>query len=253
MGLPAAELPAAAVIGAVQGGGGVDDEQREAGLAHHRAGLVQQLQLMVAVVRAGICHVIQDLLARQPVPVRHGEQPHWAEGALGVDVQAFPLAAAHVEGELAGDGQGVADLRLAGAELAEDLGDAAGFDAAGQKGVELLRAGGDGDELGTALVHFGGGGESHGDEFRGWCKGARLVNVLRGKWVDGGEGEERVPSARILVAFCSEMPFICSSTLRGLSFALVGFLSLQEILKRAGSMMAPDWGVHTCMPRIRLY
>ena len=35
----------------------------------------------------------------------------------------------------------------------------------------------------------------------------------------GGSGGVRggVPSARIFVAFCSDMPFICSSTLRGLS------------------------------------
>ena len=32
-----------------------------------------------------------------------------------------------------------------------------------------------------------------------------------------GKGE--VPSARILVAFCSEMPFICSRTLLGLETA----------------------------------
>ena len=60
----------------------------------------------------------------------------------------------------------MADLRFAGPELAEDLRDAARFDAAGEKGVELFGPGRDGDEFAAALVHFGGGGEAHGDEFR---------------------------------------------------------------------------------------
>ena len=32
----------------------------------------------------------------------------------------------------------------------------------------------------------------------------------------GGGDVDGVPSANIFVAFCSDMPFICSSTLRGL-------------------------------------
>ena len=236
MGLPAAEFPAAAVVGAVERGGGVDDEEREARLAHHGARLVQQLQLMVAVVRAGIRHVVQYLLAREPVPIRHGQQPHWPEGALGVDVQAFPLAAAHVEGELAGDGQGVAYLRLAGAELAEDLGDAAGFDAAGEKGVELFGAGGDGDEFGAALVHFGGGGEAHGDEFGGWCEGgAGLVDACGGNGLtEGGEkggylqrGSWWLFAPRCLL-FVRVLSVDCG-------FASVHFLNIHEIPERGGA------------------
>ncbi len=236
VGLPAAEFPAAAVVGAVERGGGVDDEEREARLAHHGARLVQQLQLMVAVVRAGIRHVVQYLLAREPVPIRHGQQPHWPEGALGVDVQAFPLAAAHVEGELAGDGQGVAYLRLAGAELAEDLGDAAGFDAAGEKGVELFGAGGDGDEFGAALVHFGGGGEAHGDEFGGWCEGgAGLVDACGGNGLtEGGEkggylqrGSWWLFAPRCLL-FVRVLSVDCG-------FASVHFLNIHEIPERGGA------------------
>ena len=57
------------------------------------------------------------------------------------------------------------DLRFSRPELAEDLSHRACFDAAGEQGVELFGAGGDGDELGAALVHFSGGGEAHWDEF----------------------------------------------------------------------------------------
>ena len=56
-------------------------------------------------------------------------------------------------------------------------------------------------------MHFCCCGEAHWDEF-GCC----------GVLVGGGSGGVGggVPSARIFVAFCSDMPFICSRTLRGL-------------------------------------
>ena len=38
--------------------------------------------------------------------------PLWSEGPLGVDVEALPLGPAVVDGELAGDGQSVTQLRL---------------------------------------------------------------------------------------------------------------------------------------------
>ena len=132
MRLPVRQLAAAGEIGAVERGGAVDDEQGEARLAHHLAGLVEQLQLVVGIVGARVGDVVEHLFAVEPVAVGDGEAAHGAEGAFGVDVEAFAFAAAHVEGELAGDGEGVADLRFAGAEFAEDFGDGAGFDAAGQ-------------------------------------------------------------------------------------------------------------------------
>ena len=139
------ELAAAGEIGAVERGGAVDDEQGEARLAHHLAGLVEQLELVVRVVGSGVGDVVQDFFAGEAVAVGDGEEAHRAEGAFGVDVEAFALAAAHVEGKLAGYGEGVADLGLAGAELAEDFGDGAGFDAACEEGVELFGAGCYGD------------------------------------------------------------------------------------------------------------
>ena len=94
------------------------------------------------------------------VPVSDREEALGAEGALGVDVEALALAAALIDGQLksagcqrgtasalgggtqrggsyiearadlAGDGERVAELRFAGAELAENLGDRAGLEAA---------------------------------------------------------------------------------------------------------------------------
>ena len=98
----------------------------------------------------------------------HSQQTHWTEGALGVDVQTLAFAAAHVEGQLAGDGQGVTDLRFACTELAEDLGDTASLDTTGEKGVEILGAGGDVDELGASGVNFCSTLESERNNLVSW-------------------------------------------------------------------------------------
>ena len=129
--LPRGEFAAAGEVGAVERSGAVDDEEGEAGLAHHVGGLVEQLELVVGVVGAGVGDVVEDLFAREAVAVGDAEEADGAEGPFRVDVEAFAFAAAHVEGELAGDGEGVADLGFSGAEFAEDFGDGAGFDAAG--------------------------------------------------------------------------------------------------------------------------
>lgn len=62
----------------------------------------------------------------------------------------------------------MADLRFAGAEFTEDFGDGAGFNAAGEEGIELFRASGDGYQFGAPLVHFCGGSETHRDQFGSW-------------------------------------------------------------------------------------
>ena len=120
---------------------------------------------MIGIVGAGIGDVVEDFFAREAVAVGDAEEADRSKGAFGVDVEAFAFAAAHVEGKLTGDGKGVADLRFARSEFTKDFSDRPGFDAAGQKCIELFGAGGDGDELGTTLMHLGGGGEAHGYKF----------------------------------------------------------------------------------------
>lgn len=61
----------------------------------------------------------------------------------------------------------MADLGFPRSKFPEDFCDGARFDAAREQGIQLLGAGGDGDELGAALVHFCCGGEAHRDEFGG--------------------------------------------------------------------------------------
>ena len=131
MGLPRGELPAAGEVGAVEGGGAVNDKEGEAGLAHHLAGLSEELELVVRVVSAGVGYVVKDLFAAQAVTISDSEAAHGAECSFRVDVEAFSFAAAHVEGELAGHGEGVADLGFSSAKFAEDFCHGAGFNAAG--------------------------------------------------------------------------------------------------------------------------
>lgn len=116
---------------------------------------------MVGVVGSCVGNIVQDLFARETVTVGHRKQTHGTKSTLGVDVQTLALAAAHIEGQLAGHGEGMTDLGLSSTEFAEKLSDTAGLDAAREKGIEVLGAGGDGDELGTALVDLGGRGEAH--------------------------------------------------------------------------------------------
>jgi len=211
------ELPATDEVGAIERRRGVDDQQGKARLAHHGRGLVQQLQLVVGVVGAGVGDVVEDLFAGEAVAVGDGEEAHGAKGALGVDVQTLALAAAHVEGQLTGHGQRVADLALARPELAEDLRDAARLHPAGEQRVELLRARRDGDQLAASLVHFRRGGEAHRDEFGGWI----MMAPVSGLFPRAGGFSACMPSASIFVAFCSEIPLICSSVRLGLFVVLV--------------------------------
>ena len=73
----------------------------------------------------------------------------------------------------------MADLRFSRPEFAEYLCHGARFDAAGEQGVELFGASGDGDELGAALVHFRSSGEAHGDEFGG-CRVEEWISDVVG-------------------------------------------------------------------------
>ena len=97
VGLPGGELAAAGEVGAVEGCCRVDDEEGEAGFTHHVRGLVEELQLMIRVVGAGVGDVVEYLFSAQAVSVGYTQQSHGTERPFGVNVQTFPLPAAHVE------------------------------------------------------------------------------------------------------------------------------------------------------------
>lgn len=139
--------------------------------------MIEQLQLVIGIVGSCVGNVVENLFAREAKAVGDRQEADGPEGTLCVNVQTLALAPAHVEGELAGDSECVADLRLAGTELSKDLGDAAGLNTTGEQSVKVLGASGDGDELAAALMHLGGGSEPHGDKLgryensvsgRGW-------------------------------------------------------------------------------------
>ena len=92
-------------------------------------------------------------------PVRDGPESVRSEGVLAVNVDDLAPGEAVLPRQLGRHTQGVRQLRLAGAELAKDLGDGHGLQAAAQQLVELVGAGGDA-ENGLAL---GGGLQSGGE------------------------------------------------------------------------------------------
>ena len=63
------EFAAASEIGTVEGSGGVDDEEGEAGFAHHIGGLVEELELVIGIVGAGVGDVVKDFFAGEAVAV----------------------------------------------------------------------------------------------------------------------------------------------------------------------------------------
>ena len=75
-------------------------------------------------------------------PVCDGPEPVRPEGVLGVDVDDLAAGEAAFPGQLGGDTEGVGELRLAGPELAEHLGDGHRLQAATQQLVKLQGAGG---------------------------------------------------------------------------------------------------------------
>jgi len=105
---------------------------------------------MIGIICACIGDIVKYFFAIEAVALCNSQQAYGAEGAFGVDVQAFALAAAHrnrklssvvsdLEGaegsmgrstHLAGDGECVADLRLARAEFAKELGNGTSFNPA---------------------------------------------------------------------------------------------------------------------------
>lgn len=124
---------------------------------------------MIGVVSAGVGDIVQYLLARQAVSVRHGQKSHRSECSFSINIQTLPLPTTHIKRQLTCHGKGMADLGFSSPELAEDFCDGARFDATSEQGVELFGASGDRDELGAALVHFGCRRKAHGDEF-GCCE-----------------------------------------------------------------------------------
>lgn len=208
MSLPVAELSTAKEVGSIESSSGIDNEQGKAGLAHHGCCLVEELQLMVRIVGTRVSNIVEDLFAGETITVGNREQTDRTKGTLGVDIQTLAFAAAHIERQLASHSEGVANLRLSSSKFAKELSDTAGFDATREEGIEVLGAGSNGYQFGTALVDFGSGSEAHRHEL-GCCR-VDSVRVVRGFNVGHDKTMEIIPSSRILLALAEDIPLICS-------------------------------------------
>lgn len=85
---------------------------------------------MVRVVGAGEGDVVQHVLAVEAEALGDGQEALRPKRALRVHEEGLALPAALIQGELARHAEGVAQLGLARAELAKDLGNGAGLEAA---------------------------------------------------------------------------------------------------------------------------
>mmetsp|Transcript_127017 Transcript_127017/g.353738 ORF Transcript_127017/g.353738 Transcript_127017/m.353738 type:complete len:258 (+) Transcript_127017:138-911(+) len=134
--LPVGQLAPPHVVRAEEACGAVHHEQGIARLAEDRRGLSQEPVLVLCVVRAGVGHILQNVRVVEAVALRDVNQPLRPEGALRVDVQCLALGTSPVHGQLAGDAECVAELRLATPELAEDLCDLPRLNATAKEGIK---------------------------------------------------------------------------------------------------------------------
>mmetsp|Transcript_34704 Transcript_34704/g.107876 ORF Transcript_34704/g.107876 Transcript_34704/m.107876 type:complete len:391 (-) Transcript_34704:51-1223(-) len=165
--LPLRQLVAADVVGAEEARGAVHDQQCVAGLAEDPAHLGEELLLVLGVVRAGVRHVLQDVLLVEAVSACNGDEPLRPERALRVDVESLALRAAVLGRHLAGHAQRMAQLGLAAAELPEDLRDLARLDAAAEEAIQLRGARGQHDHLPPDVQHLRGADHAHGHDLPG--------------------------------------------------------------------------------------
>ena len=93
----------------------------------------QQSALMIGVVGARIHNIVQHLRLVHAIPFADFHQSFRSKSTFRVNVDAFSFAAAQVHGELTRDGERMAELGLAGSELAKQFRDASGLDSAAQK------------------------------------------------------------------------------------------------------------------------
>ncbi len=137
------EHAAAEVFGAEVADEAVDDEEADFVELGVVLDLLDEEHLVVAVVGATDDDVFEGLVGGDVFGLSHGDDAFGAEGAFGVNVGGFGVAATLVGGELDVDAKLVADLGFAGAKSAGEFGHAAGFEAATEEGVQFAAVGGD--------------------------------------------------------------------------------------------------------------
>mmetsp|Transcript_23843 Transcript_23843/g.48703 ORF Transcript_23843/g.48703 Transcript_23843/m.48703 type:complete len:208 (-) Transcript_23843:28-651(-) len=101
--LAAGELASPCVVGAVQRGRAVDDNERVTRLRHHASRLREELHLVVGVVCPRVCHVVQHVVSVQTVSLSDCDEALRTECPFRVDVQRFALCPTRFQRKLTSD------------------------------------------------------------------------------------------------------------------------------------------------------
>ena len=141
------ELPAPDEIHPEVRHDGVDDQKLEGLLGHLRRERNERVGHHLVRERSRDENVVEHHRGFQIETLSHLDDALAFERAFGVDPGYLGATATHVQGELGGHCQGVADLGLTAPPFAVDLGDAARGNAASEDGVDGIRAGLDVDGI----------------------------------------------------------------------------------------------------------
>lgn len=68
--MPRRELSSTIEFGSVEGGHAIDDDESESGVRHHGCGRLQELRLMICIVRSRISDIVQHVIGIQAVPAQ---------------------------------------------------------------------------------------------------------------------------------------------------------------------------------------
>jgi hypothetical protein len=121
--LPRGQFATSRVVGSEERGRTVHDDERVPRLGHHGRRLHKQLHLVLRVVGTGERDIVEHTGAVETVSLGDRDEPLRTECAFRVDEQRLAFTTATVHGQLTRHANLVAQLRLARAELAENLRD----------------------------------------------------------------------------------------------------------------------------------
>jgi hypothetical protein len=131
------ELAASGVVDAEEAGCRVNDDALVAVLYQQRGRVPEQLDLVLRSVSADIGHIVQHRVRIKAVALSDGLEPFRSKRTLGVNDKHLAVRPALLRGQLGSDSQCVRQLTFAGAELAKNLSNAAGFDASTEQRVKV--------------------------------------------------------------------------------------------------------------------
>lgn len=127
------------VIGTEESGSGIDNQQGVSILSHNGGRRFEEFHLVLRVVGSSNCNIFQRRSWIQVETFGNGLETLWTEGPFRINVDGLSFGAPFVDGLLAGDTQGVTELRLPGTKFAKHFRNGSSFDTALQELVEFRR------------------------------------------------------------------------------------------------------------------